>query len=495
MRWPSRRSGVTQRRSSATTTFTYEPTFNQVTSITDPRGNRTTLTYDAKGNPTTLAYDLRGLLTSVTDALGNGQLTRLLNQGPGASPVTLADFASTYDAVGNRATRTTTNGIASYTYDALNYLTQASQPDPIDPLRQVTEAFAYDPVGNRTSSHLATGQVHDAANRLLEDAQFTCTYDANGNLASKTSKATGATTTYTYDAENRLTRVQTPTLTALYRYDPLGRRIAKEVTQAGTSTITRFIYDNEDILLELDGSNQVLARYTHRPGIDEPLIMLRQGQAFFYHADGLGSIWDLTDAAGTAVRSYTYDSFGNLLAQPGTLANPYTYTGREVDPETGLFHYRSRQYDAESGRFFAEDDVQFAFLRAPASLNLYTYVLNNPVRYIDPNGHQPLDVCVSTPIGFDKFLGCFGSCAGDEVRANLSKLGRDLKSSAITGTAFGVGVCAAIVIGEPYLLPAFPACAGLASVSTIGVLATASVANFNIGTAGSLIGCGLGCIP
>jgi hypothetical protein len=51
------------------------------------------------------------------------------------------------------------------------------------------------------------------------------------------------------------------------------------------------------------------------------------------------------------------------------------------------------------------------------------------------------------------------------------------------------------VIGEPYLLPAFPACAAVAAASTTGVLATASVANFNIGTAVSLIGCGLGCLP
>jgi YD repeat-containing protein len=154
-----------------------------------------------------------------------------------------------------------------YTYDGLNRLTQAPQPDPVNPLQGLTESFAYDPVGNRTASHLATGQVHDAANRLLEDSGFTSTYDATGSLASKTAKATGATTTYTYDVENRLVAVTGPGLTAGYAYDPLGRRIAKTVN----SVVTRYVYDQEDILLECDGANVPQARYTHGPGNYEPL--------------------------------------------------------------------------------------------------------------------------------------------------------------------------------------------------------------------------------
>ncbi len=144
-------------------TSTDDP-LNRLTTLTSPQGT-STVTYDALSRRTALTLPNGSRATYTHDAAS--QLTRLLNQGPGAAPVTLADFAYTYDAVGNRATRTTTNGIASYTYDAPNRLTQASQPDPIDPLRQVTEAFAYDPVGNRTASHLATGQCSDATNRLL----------------------------------------------------------------------------------------------------------------------------------------------------------------------------------------------------------------------------------------------------------------------------------------------------------------------------------------
>jgi YD repeat-containing protein len=63
----------------------------------------------------------------------------------------------------------------------LNRLTDATQPQPANP----PESFAYDPVGNRTSSHLASGQIYNAANRLLEDDTFAYAYDANGNLIEK----------------------------------------------------------------------------------------------------------------------------------------------------------------------------------------------------------------------------------------------------------------------------------------------------------------------
>ncbi|MFQ5668641.1 MAG: RHS repeat-associated core domain-containing protein, partial [Candidatus Binatia bacterium] len=230
---------------------------------------------------------------------------------------------------------------------------------------------------------------HDAANRLLEDSNFTFTYDANGNLVEQITKATGDRTVYTYNVENQLIRVEKftvagglpPVLIAEYRYDALGRRITKEVTQAGTTTFTRYIYDSDDILLEFDGVNVLQARYTHGPGIDEPLVMLRGGASFSYHVDGLGSIWDLTDSAGVSARTYTYDSFGQLLAQTGTVANPYTYTGRELDPETGLYFYRMRYYDPAIGRFVQEDPLVLL-----GGLNRYAYVNNSPLNFRDPLG-------------------------------------------------------------------------------------------------------------
>jgi len=137
--------------------------------------------------------------------------------------VEVAPLSYTYDALGNRTSLTDRLGLHTYAYDALNRLTSADHPLASG---LPDEAFTYDPLGNRLTSHLSATHLHNAANRLLEDDSFTYTYVANGNLTSKTTKALPAqTTTYTYDVENQLVQVDLPDgSVATYRYDGLGRR-------------------------------------------------------------------------------------------------------------------------------------------------------------------------------------------------------------------------------------------------------------------------------
>ncbi len=75
----------------------------------------------------------------------------------------------------------------------------------------------------------------------------------------------------------------------------------------------------------------------------------------------------------------TYDSFG--IPSDGATAGGYAYTGREWDPETGLYYYRARYYDPKVGRFISEDPIQF-----DGGGNFYSYVSNDPVNLIDPLG-------------------------------------------------------------------------------------------------------------
>ncbi|MDH5669968.1 MAG: hypothetical protein OEY86_18355, partial [Nitrospira sp.] len=222
------------------------------------------------------------------------------------------------------------------------------------------------------------------------DANYGYQYDDNGNLTRKTSLATGNYTQYTYDAENRLTTVDefaagtsTPAFTSTYRYDGLGRRIEK----VANGQTTRYIYDREDILLEYDGTNTLQARYTHGPGIDEPIAVTKGGSTFFYHQDGLGSVTDLTDSTGATAKSYAYDVYGNILESLGMLEQPYTYTGREFDAESGLYYLRQRYYDSGLGRFLRKDPL--GLLAGP---NLYSYVEGNPLRWVDPYGAINLNV-------------------------------------------------------------------------------------------------------
>ena len=268
---------------------------------------------------------------------------------------------------------------------------QATNPLPTNPL----ESFTYDEVGNRVNSNQNGASIFNQANQLTEDSNFTYQYDANGNQTRKTAKVGGALTSYEYDAENKPARVVSNGTVADYRYDGLGRRVEKQVTQGPTTNVTRYIYDNEDILLELDGSNNITARYTHGSGIDEPLIMEKAGASFFYHADGLGSITEITDSAGIVKQQYTYSSFGKIESRlDPNFIQPYAFTSREFDPETGLYFYRARTYDPATGRFLQEDLIGFR----SGDINHYAYVGNNPVNFVDPTG-LTANPCCECPSG------------------------------------------------------------------------------------------------
>lgn len=333
-------------------TFAYDP-LSRRTSLTLPNGTQTTYTYD----PASQVQQILHQLTATN------------------SPINKADYL--YNGVGNRTSLTDKRGSQAFGYDNLDRLTSASHP-----LLATPQSFAYDAVGNRTTA----GNVVNAGNQLTADATHSYQYDDNGNLTRKTLLATGNYTSYTYDAENRLTKVEdfvagTPTaaFTSTYRYDGLGRRIEK----VANGQTKRYIYDGEDILLEYDGSNALQARYTHGPGIDEPIAVTKGSNTFFYHQDGLGSVTDLTDSSGATAKSYSYDAYGTLIDQTGTVEQPYTYTGREFDVESGLYYYRARYYDSATGRWLQKDPIGIE-----GGLNLYSYTDDDPVNYIDPFGRS-----------------------------------------------------------------------------------------------------------
>lgn len=215
-------------------------------------------------------------------------------------------------------------------------------------------------------------------NSLLEDTLFTYVYDSNGNLTSKTEQSTGVVTTYAYDYENRLVSVTSAGLSAQYQYDPFGRRIQKTVN----GVITSYAYDGPNMVTQFDGTGNVTAGYVHNLAIDDPLSVTQAGATYFYHKDSLGTTTDMTDTTGLTVQAYDYDSFGNIVGTSGSVAQPFAFTGREFDPETGLYFYRARYYDAQAGRFISRDPLGFA----AGDVNTYRYANNNGINYIDALG-------------------------------------------------------------------------------------------------------------
>lgn len=354
--------------------FAYDAA-GRLVGIDGTTGGETLFAYDAAGRLQTTSfpngivteyeYDSRGLLTELThlDATGTD----------------LASLTYQHDALGRITQIAEGSRIRGFAYDEVGRLIAGGTP-------ALLETYTYDAVGNRTSSHLSSLYLYDDANRLLEDDDFTYVYDADGNLVGKTAKDTGAVTSYAYDAQDQLVGIDRPDGTVVtYRYDALGRRVEKNVDGA----VTRFVYDGSDAALVFDGANQLVERLTHRNGIDEPVGIERGDETFFHLTNHQGSTRFLADETQTAVNRYEYDSFGNRLFVDEAVSNPFTYTGRELDEESGLYYYRARYYDPRTGRFLGEDPLGFF----GGDVNLYPYVGNDPVNFTDPQGlFSPLDL-------------------------------------------------------------------------------------------------------
>lgn len=318
---------------------------------------------------------------------------------------TLDGAGYTYDSAGNRTSKSNyLNGITeNYAYDPLYQLLQVTQGNV------TTDSYSYDAVGNRLSSQGVSTYEYNSSNQLTSTSATatTYTYDANGNTLSK-SDSTG-TTQYTWDSENRLTQATVPGVgTTTFKYDPFGRRIQK----SGPLGITNYLYDGDNLTEEVDQSGNSIASYSQGVNIDEPLAEFRSATANYYEGDGLGTITSISNSSGAIAGTYTYDSFGKINSSTGTLTNPFRYTAREFDSETGIYFYRARYFDPNTGRFLSEDpDEENSFL--DSLLNLYRYVQNNPVNYTDPLGLYTLKPGIPAPsAGLDALLKCIEAKTG-----------------------------------------------------------------------------------
>jgi RHS repeat-associated protein len=187
-------------------------------------------------------------------------------------------------------------------------------------------------------------------------------------------------------------------------------------------TITNYIYDGPNIVTQYDGSWNVTAQYTHTLEVDDPLTVTQGANTYYYHTDGLGSVVNLTDGSGNNVMGYVYTSFGEIYSQTGSLIQPFTFTAREYDPESGLYYYRARYYDPRAGKFLTKDPIGFP----GGDVNLYRYAQNNPVNRIDAFGlaqavFNGSSISLWTDTG--RYLGTWAASSGRGGNVNEVGLG------------------------------------------------------------------------
>jgi RHS repeat-associated protein len=213
----------------------------------------------------------------------------------------------------------------------------------------------------------------DRIKTAVQGATTTYTVNANGNTTARGSD------TFAYDQANRLTGATVGGVASSYTFDGDGKRASQTVAGA----TTRSVYDAVGGLPTLldDGARKYvwglgLAYAVGGTGIE------------VYHADGLGSVQALTDAAGRVTQTQRTDEYGVPTETTGASGQPFGFTGEQRDA-TGLVYLRARMYDPASGRFM-QRDTHPGGTGDPGSQHRYAYVANNPVNATDPSGHDPL---------------------------------------------------------------------------------------------------------
>jgi RHS repeat-associated protein len=269
-----------------------------------------------------------------------------------------------------------------YSYNAASELLSLTYKQGATVIGDLT--YTYDAAGNRIKQGgafarstippaLATA-TYNANNQQTIFGSNTLTYDFNGNLATVTDP--GGTATYSWNTRNQLAAITATGFAASFSYDSFGRRTGKTIQ----GTTTNFVYDGLNPVQEKAGAT-VTANLLTSLGIDEFLTRTDGAGIRGLLTDALGSTVALGDGTGTIQTQYTYEPFGYASQTGAANTSSYKYTGRE-DDGSGLSYYRARYYHPRLQRFIAEDPLGFD----GGDMNLYAYVLGDPVSLVDPLG-------------------------------------------------------------------------------------------------------------
>jgi RHS repeat-associated protein len=323
--------------------------------------------YDTRGRLQTIAYN-----NTSQQAVYSASLSR----APDGSITSANDSA---------------NGAWNYTYDEFNRLLSGSATS--GQFSGLSLGWSYDRYGNRVSQ-TATGSyqggVYQGTFTFASNQIGGYCYDAAGNLLdTQTCAQAGSNHLYTYDAEGRLIA----TAGMQYEYNAAGERVSKD----NASGVPQNLYLHDGAGNQIAELNASLAVQHVNVYTGSHLIGTLESDGVHYaYSDWLGTKRYEAGPTGGYLNSWASLPFGDSLTQQvqfGPDATEQHFTGKEHDAESGLDYFGARYYQSQTGRWLLPDwsavsvPVPYAVFTNPQSLNLYTYVGNNPVNVIDADGH------------------------------------------------------------------------------------------------------------
>ena len=369
-----------------------------------------------------------------------------------------------------------TSYTVNYTYDEANQLTSAT-----DSQTGLTYRYTYDASGNlRTMntypSSTATTPIHaktlnytDGILTGYSEDGVTTTFTTD-DMGSPVLMTCGGNTVaeLTWGESRSLTAFETDEFSAEYVYNADGLRIQKNVTIGNTTKTTKFIWGNNGLAGTIAGARKVTLLYNgdgEAAGfvLNDSNVTSLSG-IYTYIKNLQGDVIRVIDESGTTVLSYAYDPWGvPTVTGNQTLAelNPCSYRSYYYDWETGYYYLQSRYYDSNLGIFISADMPACIIVQADKLLspNLFTYCINNPIKYADATGF------VITPANvIGAIIGAIGGAVIGQAIANYFGLGNPWRSLVVASTSVlltvvgwfaGPAVYAAV---RPVVIKAITAC-------------------------------------
>jgi RHS repeat-associated protein len=394
---------------------TYDERLQEISNLNPSGANLSQFNY---------SYDSKGQILSWERQAGSNPATTYTNAYDPAgqlrsavlanSSTTLNQFYYNYDATGNRTSEQIGANVTQATPNNVNQISSLSsggptrfqgaisQPGTVTvnghaAFQSTSTNFIANPVlsgGTNTVAVVATNgngaaQTNNYQVVIPSTATITPTYDFDGNMTNN-----GNGQQYVWDAENRLICIKyTGGATSNFTYDAMGQRVGiVEKNSSGTVTSTKNIIWADGQMTEVrdaTGTNVTNRFYPQGEQIS--------GTNYYYTRDHLGSVREMTDSTGTVQAQYDYDPYGNATLVAGTNLADFQYAGMYAHQPSGLSLTLFRAYDPNTGRWLSRDQLTNAeFRQGP---NLYSYVLNNPINFLDPQGHELIGAAVGAVIG------------------------------------------------------------------------------------------------